>query len=136
MSDKEIKIFFISGHRDITEEEFRINYVQAINDAIFNYHAKFIIGDYHGVDIMAQNYLIDVLKINPNDVTVCHMFDKPRNINDKIVNIIGGFKNDEERDSYMTINSDEDIAFIRDRSKYKSGTAQNILRRKLFKQIK
>ena len=136
MSDKEIKIFFISGHRDITEEEFSNNYAQTINDAIFNYNAKFIIGDYYGVDIMAQNYLIDVLKINPNDVTVCHMFDKPRNINDKIVNIIGGFKNDEERDSYMTINSDEDIAFIRDRSKYKSGTAQNILRRKLFKQIK
>lgn len=136
MNNKEIKIFFISGHRDITEEEFKINYVPAINDALFNYNSRFIIGDYHGVDIMAQDYLIDVMKIDPKFVTVCHMFDKPRNINEKIINIIGGFKTDEERDSYMTINSDEDIAFIRDRSKYRSGTAQNILRRNLFKQIK
>lgn len=132
MDEQIIKIFFISGHRDITEEEFKRIYVPAINEAIFNYRAKFIVGDYHGVDIMAQNYLMDEMKINPKDLTVCHMFDKPRNINEKVINIIGGFKNDIERDSFMTQNSDEDIAFVRE-NKWNSGTAQNILRRKTFK---
>ena len=132
MNEQEIKTFFISGHRDITQEEFNLIYKPKIIDAYCNYDARFIIGDYYGVDIMAQNYLMDEIKINPQHITVCHMFDKPRNVNKKITNLIGGFKNDVERDSYMTYHSDEDIAFIRE-NKWDSGTAQNILRRKTFK---
>lgn len=125
------RTFFISGHRDITEEEFNNIYVPKIREAYCEYNAKFIIGDYEGVDIMAQNYLLDVLKINPINIIICHMFDKPKNTNKNIINLIGGFKTDEERDSYMTNHSDEDIAFIR-KGKINSGTEQNILRRVMF----
>ena len=131
MNEQETKIFFISGHRDITEEEFNNIYKPSILNAHCYYNAKFIIGDYEGVDIMAQNYLLNEINVNPNNVTVCHMFEKPRNVNDKVINLIGGFKTDEERDAYMTNNSHEDIAFIR-KNKWNSGTAQNILRRKTF----
>ncbi|MBR6517649.1 MAG: hypothetical protein IKT40_12530 [Bacilli bacterium] len=129
--NKESRTFFISGHRDITEEEFNRLYVPKIIESNNKYDAKYIIGDYIGVDIMAQNYLVDILNINQNSIIVCHMFDKPMNVNNKITNLIGGFKTDEERDSYMTQHSDEDIAFIR-KGKINSGTEQNVLRRIRF----
>ena len=125
--------YFISGHRDITEEEFEINYKFAIDEALYeNPNAKFVVGDYYGVDIMAQNYLMDALKIDPNRVTVYHMFESPRNKNEKITNTKGGFTTDEERDAAMTNASSKDIAFVRDNTKI-SGTGSNILRRYMLK---
>lgn len=127
--------YFISGHRNITEEEFNKNYAEQlsfIKEHMKKGYYKFVIGDYNGVDIMAQNYLIDNLNIDPEHITIYHMFDSPRNCHPKIKNLVGGFKSDEERDSAMTKNSDLDIAFVRDHNKW-SGTAANILRRKLLK---
>ena len=125
------KTYFISGHRDITAEEFQ-NYSQALDKIIKETpDASFVVGDYYGVDIMAQDYLVNVLKIDPTQITVYHMFNKPRNINEKITNTVGGFETDEERDAAMTTNSSHDIAFVRNHKKL-SGTAQNILRRHLL----
>lgn len=125
------KTYFISGHRDINEEEFT-KYKMKISEVLKEKpDALFVVGDYQGVDIMSQNFLIDELKIEPNRITVYHMFDEPRNINPKITNKIGSFENDEERDAAMTNASFEDIAFIRNHQKL-SGTSQNILRRKLL----
>ena len=122
--------YFISGHGDITEEEFERNYKPVIENAISEMpNCKFVIGDYKGVDIMAQNYLMDVLELGPERVTVYHMHDKPRNVNEKITQLKGGFDNDEDRDAAMTAASFEDIAFVRDHTRL-SGTSQNILRRK------
>ena len=122
--------YFISGHRNITEEEFERNYKSVIEHVISEMpNCKFIVGDYYGVDIMAQNYLMDVLNLEPERLTVYHMFDKPRNVNEKVTQTIGGFTSDEERDAAMTAASFDDIAFVRDHTKI-SGTAQNILRRK------
>lgn len=127
--------YFISGHRSITEEEFEINYKTTIDYVLYqNPNAKFVIGDFEGVDIMAQNYLLDSLGIEPERVTVYHMFDSPRNKNKKIVNLVGGFSNDDERDAAMTNASCEDIAFVRDYKKI-SGTGSNILRRYLLKTL-
>jgi len=125
--------YFISGHRDITPVEFEINYQPMINYVLHNNpSAKFVIGDYYGVDIMAQDYLINVLYVDPDNITVYHMFDSPRNANPRITKFKGGFSNDEERDAAMTNDSTYDIAFVRDHTKL-SGTAQNILRRNLLK---
>lgn len=129
------KTYFISGHRDITPEEFEYNYEPLINLAISKTKdAKFVIGDCEGVDKMAQDYLMDILMISPQNVTVYHMFDSPRNCNPLISNIKGGFTSDEKRDAAMTKASFEDIALVRDYTKI-SGTAQNILRRKQLKTI-
>ena len=125
--------YFISGHRDITEREFEVNYMPLIYTTVDeNKDARFVIGDYYGVDIMAQNYLVDVLGIDPERVTVYHMKEEPRNINPNITNKVGGFESDEERDAAMTRASGHDIAFVRDNTKL-SGTGQNILRRYLLK---
>lgn len=124
--------YFISGHRNITEKEFKDNYVPALIQAAAEDHSTFVVGDYYGVDIMAQNYLVDVLSINPDRITVYHMMDSPRNKNPKIMKTKGGFKTDSERDSQMTNDSQADIAFVRD-EKTMSGTEENILRRHKLK---
>lgn len=126
-----MKTYFISGHRNITEEEFENNYGHALYKASCE-QSCFVVGDYYGVDIMAQNYLVDSLKIDPDRITVYHMFEAPRNINPKIKNTKGGFRSDSERDAAMTEASDEDIAFVRDPKKW-SGTGENILRRHKLK---
>ena len=133
-SNRQITTYFISGHRDITQEEFEKNYGSIIKNIVDNNSPgtiRFIMGDYYGVDIMAQNYLIDTLNFPPDRICVYHMFDKPRNIHPKIENRVGGFSNDEERDAAMTRDSHIDIAFVRDHLKL-SGTAMNILRRNLL----
>lgn len=48
---------------------------------------------------------------------------------------VGGFETDGDRDSAMTNVSSEDIAFIRSKSKWDSGTAENILRRHTMKYL-
>ncbi len=124
--------YFISGHRDITEDEFERNYKIALETIISDVpDCKFVVGDYHGVDIMAQNYLVDILGVDPDSITVYHMFETPRNINPKIKNTVGGFESDRERDAAMTAASSNDIAFVRDNTKI-SGTAENILRRHML----
>lgn len=124
--------YFISGHRNITKEEFEINYKPSIDFALYeDPQAKFVVGDYYGVDIMAQNYLVDDIGVDQNRITVYHMFDSPRNKNEKITKTKGGFTSDEERDTAMTKASSKDIAFVRDNTKI-SGTGSNILRRHLL----
>lgn len=123
--------YFISGHRNITEEQFE-KYKNVIHSVFVNDpEARFVVGDYHGVDIMAQDFLMDVLEVDTERVTVYHMFDTPRNINPKITKTKGGFQTDSERDEAMTNASYQDIAFVADNKKM-SGTAENILRRFLL----
>jgi hypothetical protein len=134
-NDNYMNTYFISGHRNITEEEFEMNYKLEIDAVLYeNPNARFVVGDYYGVDIMAQNYLLDQVGIEPERVTVYHMFEAPRNKNEKVVNLCGGFKTDDERDDAMTNASHKDIAFVRDYSKI-SGTAMNILRRHKLKTL-
>lgn len=127
--------YFISGHRDITKEEFEKFYVDKIDYIVDDDpFPMFVVGDYEGADIMAQEYLrtlIDQGRISEYDVFVYHMFEKPRHYafaEYPEVKCVGGFKDDIERDSAMTKESDFDIAFVRD-GKWDSGTAQNIQRR-------
>lgn len=51
-------VYFISGHRDLTQEEFDANYVPALEDAIDNGQTtwedcEFVVGDCKGCDEMA-----------------------------------------------------------------------------------
>lgn len=126
-------VYFISGHRDITEEEFKEYYVPQLEDILqFGESCiQFVVGDYCGVDIIAQKWLLEHLN-DKSKVTVYHMYDKPRNYASKKFKTKGGYRNDIERDSAMTEISDIDIAWIR-KGKEGSGTAQNILRRKTMK---
>jgi len=115
------KIFFISGHLDITAEEFKDHYQLRIEKALYK-GCFFTVGDARGTDTFAQKLLRDY----PN-VVVYHMFDHPRH-NIGSHSTAGGFKSDEERDAAMTLASTHDIAWVRP-GREKSGTAKNIKRR-------
>lgn len=101
-------IYFISGHLDLTIDEFTANYKPQIDEALKDNDSSFIIGDARGADLMAQKYLNN----KTSKITIYHMFDKPRN---NIFNstTVGGFKSDEERDAAMTRDSEKDILWVR-----------------------
>jgi hypothetical protein len=131
--------YFISGHLDLTWDEFEKHYKEQIDTAINKENSKFIVGDAKGADLLSQKYLAS---LGINKVTIYHMHDKPRNIIDAYIgNTIGEFKSDEERDSAMTRDSDYDILWIRPPEEQKkkygkkydpnrvTGTEKNKLRR-------
>lgn len=123
--------YFISGHRDLTENEFEYHYIPLIQKALSDTpNALFVVGDCDGCDIMSQNYLVNVLD-DYSRINVYCVGETPRNINPLITNVINGFKDDREKDAEMTRVSFADIALVRD-SKIWSGTGENILRRLSF----
>lgn len=126
-------IYFISGHRNLSKEEFELYYEPVIDNTTVNDpDPEFVVGDCDGVDKFAMDYIYNNLRC---PLTIYHMFNSPRNTPEGMemedvdeVYFVGGFTSDEERDSAMTKASDFDIAFIKD-NRWRSGTAQNILRR-------
>jgi hypothetical protein len=123
------RTFFISGHRDITESEFNEHYVTKLNTLIKHIpycELEFVVGDYFGVDEMAQDYLA-----GRASVVVYHMFDTPRT-NKHIHRTVGGFYDDESRDTAMTKISEDDVAWVRP-GREGSGTHQNVLRRQTYR---
>ena len=121
------QISFVSGHRDITQEEFDEHYAPLLDKAIENGN-MFVVGDCEGVDDMAQRY-IESHGVSYNNLMVFHMYTDPRYcVEDCLTH--GGYHSDVDRDWAMTVVSDEDIAWVR-KGKERSGTAQNLARRKL-----
>lgn len=133
--------YFISGHRDITEEEFNKHYVPLLVEILnSNRYASFVVGDCKGVDKMAMDFLSNAAKNGNIKLTIYHMFDSPRvtpgDIPIKYIDTIfngsvkfkGGYTTDLERDTAMTNDSHIDVAWIRP-GRNTSGTAQNIKRR-------
>ena len=127
-------IYFISGHGDLSYEDFQLYYEPIIDRVVMeDSEAQFIVGDYKGADKFAMDY---IFQYYTTPLVIYHMFDTPRNIPEGLsenpelegVYFEGGFTSDEEKDSAMTRDSDFDIAFIKD-GRWDSGTAQNIKRR-------
>lgn len=116
--------YFISGHLDLTEEEFTEHYAREILHAMEE-GALFVLGEARGCDYLAQRVLGLLYPIRK--VTVFHMFTAPRNLAAPF-NLMGGFQSDDERDAAMTAASDKDIAWVRP-GREKSGTAKNLARR-------
>lgn len=97
--------YFVSGHLDLTVDEFREHYAPRIAAALSNDpDSAFVVGDARGCDIMAQMYLRDARALR---VQVFHRLEAPRN-NVNGYPTIGGFATDGDRDSAMTAASDKD----------------------------
>lgn len=122
-----MKIWFVSGHLDLTPDEFSNHYAGRIV-AAFQAGDRFVLGDAPGCDTMAQQLLADLGAEGPQ-VTVFHMLERPRELVSGFA-LVGGYKTDLERDEAMTRCSDDDIAWVRPVHKKKnSGTAKNLRRR-------
>jgi hypothetical protein len=114
----------ISGHLDLTPQEFKEHYEPLIDQAIAK-GCDFIVADARGTDAIAQEYLAS--RAEAFKVIVYHMFERPRNNGGSFLTQ-GGYQSDDERDTAMTAASDFDIAWVRP-GREKSGTARNIARR-------
>lgn len=121
-------INFISGHLRISAQEFAEHYQPAI-DAALSRGEAFVVGDARGADAMAQRYL----KGKTEAVTVYHMFGSPRH--NPGFPTKSGFTSNNERDRQMTLDSDQDIAWVRP-GREKSGTQRNLDRRHKLKPAK
>jgi len=120
------KTYFVSGHLDLTQEEFDEHYKTRLMAAVYE-GAMFVVGDARGCDVMAQKFLQGIGALMAGPVIVFHMLERPRN-NPCLYEARGGFKTDEERDAAMTSASDADIAWVRP-GRETSGTAKNLKRR-------
>lgn len=115
-------IYFVSGHLNVTEDEFAEHYLPRLQVAVAE-ACKFVVGDARGTDQMAQVALANL----GAEVTVFHMLGTPRH-NMGGFPTRGGFLTDTDRDAAMTAASDGDIAWVRS-GREKSGTAKNLKRR-------
>lgn len=121
------KTAMISGHLDLSQDEFDTHYIAAIDKAIAAGHF-FVVGDAPGADCMAQRYLWQ--HCEHHRVTVYHAFAGARNSHG--FKTVGRFPSQSAKDAAMTAASDYDILYIR-KGKENSGTARNIERRKRMK---
>ena len=124
-------IYFISGHRDLTREEFNEHYTPIINRIIeLDSFAKFIMGDWEGCDTLVYNYILPRLK--QYQTIDIYYVDTVRfdNFNKALYPQVVSRKCDsyEECDASMIYYSDFDIAWIRP-GKENSHTANNVKRR-------
>lgn len=122
-------VYFVSGHLDLTQEEFDQHYVPALYQALGEGSlSAFLLADAKGADSLAQFFLAGRLSdVDRVRVTVYHMFEKPR-YNAGPFPTRGGFIGDTDRDRAMTMASNKDIAWVR-AGRENSGTAKNIKRR-------
>jgi hypothetical protein len=121
--------YFISGHLDLSGDEFLDNYILSIIYAVQEPGSSFVVGDARGTDTLAQHTLAKLMTPQGllERVRVFHMFETPRN-NPGSAPTVGGFTSDDERDAAMTAASTHDIAWVRP-GREKSGTAKNLARR-------
>lgn len=128
-------IAMISGHLDLTQDEFNDHYIPLLEDALHRSNpCDFIVGDARGADAMAQDWLSRRWLTYNVEVTVYHMFTVPRH-NYGPYPTKGGYTKDDGKDAALTQDSDYDILYIRpekhsSQSGRISGTEANLIRRK------
>jgi hypothetical protein len=124
--------YFISGHRDLTQEEFDKHYVPTLRHILKkDPMADFVVGDWEGCDTMALKWLIshrdypDVDVYYVNKVRVTFFGEELTNFYNVMLRPCTSY---DECDSMMTKASDFDVAWIRP-GREDSHTAMNIKRR-------
>lgn len=118
-------IYFISGHIDLSKEEFSTNYIPLIDKACEDPTATFVVGDCYGADGFAQIYLHYLGR----SFVVYHKGNHAR-VNPYKLPTVGGYISHTAKDQAMTEASDLDIAWVRP-GKETSGTASNLRRRRI-----
>ena len=133
--------YFISGHIDLSPDEFAARYHAPLEAALRPgpAPAHFVVGDAPGADLLAQQYLLS-RGVDPAAITVFHMGSAPRCTASPQLPCVGGFGSHAAKDAAMTRASDADIAFPRSEAEQRacygdryrprvSGTEKNLLRR-------
>jgi len=111
--EKKVKTYFISGHLDISQEEFKEKYHEKIDSALKE-NGHFVVGDARGTDTLAQAYLFG----KTENVTVYHIKTSPLNNVGKFPKK-GEYKSQTKKVAAMTNASDTDIAWVRSEEEQK-----------------
>lgn len=110
--------YFISGHTDLSYEEFEEHYVPILCK-IFSEdrNPEFVMGDFEGVDKYAMNYIFYKEQC---PITIYHTGKFPKNVPEamtdpeiELVYFKGGYATPEDADKAMTEVSDFDIVYIK-----------------------
>lgn len=132
-------VYFISGHTDITQEQFDHHYRQRIVEAASNPLNEFVMVTAPGADTMSQKLLTELMACDR--MTVYHRGESPEFLADPSIKTVGGWKSHDQKDAAMTKNSDVDILYVRSTDESKklygdkfnpkrmSGTQKNLNRR-------
>jgi hypothetical protein len=121
----------ISGHTDITQEDFDKYYKPAIDAT--PHGSCFVVGTAEGADSFAIQHIKTTKK---GSITICSKSNNHGLVEEDNIKIVSGFNSFPERDAYMTSNSDQDIAFLRnDWMALGSGTMANLIRRQYGNQV-
>lgn len=106
------RVCMISGHLDLTRQEFDAHYAPYILAALADGH-DFVVSDARGADQMAQEFLKKWIPIlnSLSRVRVYHMLTIPRH--SAGFDTKGGFQSNAAKDRAMTDDSDYDIAWVR-----------------------
>lgn len=135
---------FISGHCNLTHEEFNEHYKSKLDDILNNPIHNILVGNAGGADTLCLEYL---LRNNyPKDLITIYFYN-PYNSSIKkydTLNLVDGFTSYTKRDAEMTKLSTEDLLWIRSdeenkimienmglvyKKGRKSGTELNLIRR-------
>ena len=123
-------IAMISGHVDLSKEDFDKFYLPKLKELIKNDVICFVLGGALGADKLAQEFLSSR---NDNMNLIVMVYDKQDQNNVCYPNIkhVNGFASYTVRDEVMTSESTLDVCFVRRKGGIGSGTFQNVVRRKL-----
>lgn len=110
------RVVFVSGHDDITGEEFSQHYVTQLFELMRDPDVSFIVADAPGCDEIVQLTLAHGAH---DRVTVYHAFENPRKNHGAVDGgnpfpTVGGFSDCDERDAAMIEASNEDLTWLRD----------------------
>ena len=125
--------YFISGHRDLTQEEFNEHYAPILEKVLKeDWDCHFVIGDWEGCDKMALEFILSQPDYY-NSIEIFYVDEvRVRPFGDHISNFENLYVNPrstyDDCDESMTKFSDFDIAWIRP-GREDSHTAMNIKRR-------
>ena len=105
------RVFFISGHMNLTKNEFDLHYKSEIDKSI-NEGGTYVIGNAKGADTMALDYLL-YKGIDPKNITI-YFYNRYGNkyskkYIDRGVNLIRGFSGYTSRDAEMTKDSRKSV---------------------------
>lgn len=124
--------YFVSGHRDLTQEEFNEHYIPLIDKVMKeDPWAEFVVGDWEGCDTMFVEHLLtnpnypDTIIVYADECVMKPLGEDPLNFSRIYFKECSNY---DECDEWMTYNSDFDIAWIRP-GRENSHTALNIKRR-------
>lgn len=124
--------YFVSGHRDLTMEEFEEHYAPLIETVLKeDIWAEFIVGDWEGCDTIFVEYMISK-RSYPDIVVTCVENPRIKPFGEDLFHYCKTYSKlcntYDECDAFMTQESDFDIAWIRP-GRENSHTAKNIKRR-------